>query len=99
MHIAIVYNDIKSVKLLIKHGVDVNKRVTGDYNTTGQERIKDDSTKRKRQATRTLFQRNQSAAKQFNPQSENPESTQTSVHDFSEINDALLMLCRSCLLR
>ena len=77
LHIAIVYNDIKSVKLLVKHGVDVNKRVTGDYNTTGQERIKDESIKGKRQATRTLFQRNQSSAKQFNPQSENPESTHT----------------------
>ncbi|CAF4221653.1 unnamed protein product, partial [Didymodactylos carnosus] len=31
LHIAIVYNDIESVKLLVKHGVDVNKRAIGKF--------------------------------------------------------------------
>ncbi|CAF0985740.1 unnamed protein product [Didymodactylos carnosus] len=38
LHIAIVYNDIESVKLLIKHGVDVNKRAVGKF--IGPENIK-----------------------------------------------------------
>jgi len=29
LHIAIFYNDIHSVELLVKHGVDVNQRVVG----------------------------------------------------------------------
>ncbi|CAF5036626.1 unnamed protein product, partial [Rotaria sp. Silwood1] len=45
LHIAIVYNDINSVKLLIKHGVDVNKRVVGDFNTPEQNRKNDEHKK------------------------------------------------------
>jgi ankyrin repeat protein len=72
LHIAIVYNDINSVKLLIKHGVDVNKRVVGDFNIPEQNQNKDETKKGKR--IRPFFRRNVASQKQFNPQSGNPES-------------------------
>lgn len=74
LHIAVVYNDISSVKLLIKHGVDVNKRVVGDFNISDADRPKDETKKGRRQRTRPLFRRNDASEKQFNPQTGNPES-------------------------
>ncbi len=74
LHIAIVYNDINSVKLLIKHGVDVNKRVVGDFNAQESNRNKDETKKGRRKRTRPLFRRNDAPEKQFNPQIGNPES-------------------------
>ncbi|CAF1123494.1 unnamed protein product [Adineta ricciae] len=70
LHIAIVYNDIDSVKLLIKHGVDVNKRVVGDFNSSEPNRNLNE-TKKWRQKK---FRRADSPAKQFDPQSATPES-------------------------
>ena len=74
LHIAIVYNDIESVKLLIKHGVDVNKRVVGDFTMSAQKRAKDETKRGRRKSTRLLAGADESARKQFNPQTENPES-------------------------
>ena len=79
LHIAIVYNDMKSVILLIKHGVDVNKRVVGDFNTSKQDRTKDESNKRQRKVSKKLFHRPESSQKQFNPQAENPDSNYRSL--------------------
>lgn len=74
LHIAIVYNDINSVKLLIKHGVDVNKRVVGDFDVSEENRTKDETKKGRRKKSRPLFRRNEKLQKKFNPQSSNPES-------------------------
>lgn len=74
LHIAIVYNDINSVKLLIKHGVDVNKRVVGDFNTSERNRMKNETKKGRKDRIRPLFRRNDASQKPFNPQNENPES-------------------------
>lgn len=76
LHIAIVYNDMKSVKLLVKHGVDVNKRVVGDYNASIQSRksFKNKEKENQRKFSSFLFRRSKPKTKQFNPQSENPES-------------------------
>lgn len=59
------------MKLLIKHGVDVNKRVVGDYNISDPNRTKNET---KNGRKRPLFRRNQAAQKLFNPQNEHPES-------------------------
>jgi hypothetical protein len=69
-----VYNDINSVKLLIKHGVDVNKRVVGDFNTPTPNRSKTETKTGRRKTTRPLFRRNETSQKQFNPQNAHPES-------------------------
>jgi len=74
LHIAIVYNDINSVKLLIKHGVDVNKRVVGNFDVSQENRNKDETKKGRRKKTQPLFHRNKKLQKQFNPQTDNPES-------------------------
>ena len=76
LHIAIVYNDMKSVKLLVKHGVDVNKRVVGDYNASIQSKksFKNQEKEKQRKFPSLLFRRSKPKTKQFNPQSENPES-------------------------
>jgi ankyrin repeat protein len=70
LHIAVVYNDINSVKLLIKHGVDVNKRVVGDLNLSEQNRTKNETKKGRKERLR----RNNTSQKQFNPQGDSPES-------------------------
>ncbi|CAF3551992.1 unnamed protein product [Adineta steineri] len=69
LHIAVVYNDISSVKLLIKHGVDVNKRVVGDY-VSEQKKPTDEA----KSGRRKKFRRTETIQKQFNPQTSNPES-------------------------
>ena len=74
LHIAIVYNDINSVKLLIKHGVDVNKRVVGYFTVSERNRTKDETKKGKKKKSRPLFRRREKKEKQFNPQNGNPES-------------------------
>ena len=74
LHIAIVYNDLNSVKLLIKHGVDVNKCVVGDFNGPEYNRNKDETIKGRRKRINPLFRRNAASQKQFNPQSGSPES-------------------------
>ncbi len=74
LHIAIVYNDLNSVKLLIKHGVDVNKRVVGNFNISEPNHDKDETKKGRRKKTRRLFHRNHASQKEFDPQNGNPES-------------------------
>ncbi len=74
LHIAIVYNDINSVKLLIKHGVDVNKCVVGDFTTPEPIRSNGETRKGKQTSTRSLFSRSSTRQKQFNPQTSSPES-------------------------
>ncbi|UJR35317.1 hypothetical protein I4U23_028078 [Adineta vaga] len=70
LHIAVVYNDLNSVKLLIKHGVDVNKRVVGDFNSSDQNKTINETKKGRRKT----FHRSEPSVKQFNPQSGTPES-------------------------
>ncbi|CAF3380623.1 unnamed protein product [Rotaria sp. Silwood1] len=74
LHIAIVYNDINSVKLLIKHGVDVNKRVVGDFNTPEQNRKNDEHKKGRGKKFLLPCHRDKTSQKQFNPQNSSPES-------------------------
>ena len=74
LHIAIVYNDLNSVKLLIKHGVDVNKRVVGEFNISDYGRMKNETKKGRKARVRPLFRRSEASQKHFNPQNENPES-------------------------
>lgn len=62
------------MKLLIKHGVDVNKRVVGDFNTQDSNSKLDETKKGRRKRTKPLFRRNDAVEKQFNPQTGNPES-------------------------
>jgi hypothetical protein len=73
------------VKLLIKHGVDVNKCVVGAFNISEHNRTK----KGKRKKTRTKSE------KQFNPQNGNPESKETTFFALLSNN----FFFRSCLLR
>jgi len=65
---------MNSVKLLIKHGVDVNKRIVGDFNVSEQNRTKDETKKGRRKKFRPLFRRHEKSQNQFNPQNGNPES-------------------------
>ncbi|CAF2381938.1 unnamed protein product [Rotaria sp. Silwood2] len=74
LHIAIVYNDINSVKLLIKHGVDVNKCVVGDFNTPEQDRKNDGDKKGRGKKFQLPFRRANTSQKQFDPQNSSPES-------------------------
>ena len=60
--------------LLIKHGVDVNKRVAGDYNTSVQNGKNSKDNQLKQRLTTFLFRRSKPSTKLFNPQTENPES-------------------------
>jgi hypothetical protein len=64
------------VKLLIKHGVDVNKIVVGGFNISEHNRTKDETKKGKRKQLRPFFHRQKKPEKQFNPQNGNPESKQ-----------------------
>lgn len=57
------------MKLLIKHGVDVNKRVVGDFTIAEQTRTKDEAKKERRKKAH-----HEKLQKQFNPQNGNPES-------------------------
>ena len=63
------YNDINSVQLLIKHGVDVNKRAIGDVfpSRCSQDEIK--SGRRK-----IYFHRNRTLEKPVSLKNVNPES-------------------------
>ena len=74
LHIAVVYNDLNSVKLLIQHGVDVNKCVVGDYNNSESNRMKNETKNGRKKPIRSPFRRNQASQKLFNPQNEHPES-------------------------
>ena len=65
---------MNSVKLLIKHGVDVNKRVVGDFNISEPNGLEDETRKGKRRKIQPLLHQNKKAQKQFNPQNGNPES-------------------------
>lgn len=76
LHIAIVYKDLDSVKLLVKHGVDVNKRVLGDYNGHAHSRHRNETKKGRRTQSSTIFRRNETNRKDFNPQNSNPESNE-----------------------
>lgn len=82
LHIAVVYNDINSVKLLIKHGVDVNKRVVGDFNISERNGFKDETSKGKRIKPQSLLQRKRASQKFFDPQSSNPESKNFFLDDW-----------------
>jgi hypothetical protein len=62
------------VELLIKHGVDVNKRVIEEVYPSGQNRKKHESKTGKRNRTPPFFRRSENSQKQLNPQNTNPES-------------------------
>ncbi|CAF3351949.1 unnamed protein product [Rotaria sp. Silwood1] len=74
LHIAIFYNDINSVKLLIKHGFDVNQRVIGDFYPPGQSRNKQETKTGRQNATRRFFYRNETSQKQISLKNANPET-------------------------
>ena len=80
MHIAIVYNDLSSVQLLVKHGVDVNKRVLGDFCAPSRSRRHKTETKKGRpDRPAQVFSRQETSQKLFNPQNANPESNQFEI--------------------
>lgn len=68
LHIAIVYNDLASVELLIKHGVDVNQRIIDDSNLSLSRRRRSEHRQSK------IFQRKFNQKKQFDMKLANPES-------------------------
>lgn len=72
LHIAIMYNDIKSVKLLVSHGIDVNKRIECDYSVSRHKKEKE-KTALSKFGLGFLFS-GSSSSKAFNPQTEDPES-------------------------
>ncbi|CAF1932002.1 unnamed protein product [Rotaria magnacalcarata] len=74
LHIAVVYNDINSVKLLIKHGVDVNKCVVGDFNTPDKYRNIEEDKNGKRKRLRLFVNRQTKSQKQFDPQNSSIET-------------------------
>ncbi|CAF2390017.1 unnamed protein product [Rotaria sp. Silwood2] len=74
LHIAIFYNDINSIKLLIKHGFDVNQRVIGDFYPPGQSRNKQETKTGRQSATRRFFHRNETSQKQISLKNANPET-------------------------
>ncbi|CAF0923689.1 unnamed protein product [Rotaria sordida] len=74
LHIAIVYNDMNSIKLLIKHGVDVNKCVVGDFTTPEKDGKNNGDEKGRGRKFPLPFHRDKTSEKQFNPQNGSPES-------------------------
>ena len=74
LHIAIVYNDLDSVKLLIKHGSDVNQRVLGHVSDPEQHRNKHETKKGRRDRVQPPGRRRKASEKPLNPQNTNPES-------------------------
>jgi ankyrin repeat protein len=71
LHIAVFYNDISSVQLLVKHGADVNQRVIGDF---FPNRIKTETKTGRRNRTSRFFQRDGTAEKLITFKNSNPES-------------------------
>ncbi|CAF4008329.1 unnamed protein product, partial [Adineta steineri] len=63
LHIAVFYNDINSVKLLVKHGVDVHQRVIGDFYPSLPNRTKQETKSGKQKRTSKFFNRNDSSNK------------------------------------
>ena len=74
LHIAIVYNDINSVKLSIKHGIDVNQRIVGDFNIPKQNQNIEENKNRQRKRICSFFHFRFKSQKSFNPQNDSPES-------------------------
>lgn len=75
LHIAIFYNDISSVQLLVKHGFDVNKRVIGDFYPNGQGRNKIETKNGKPRRDRGLFHRKETSNTLISLKNADPEST------------------------
>ncbi|CAF3336535.1 unnamed protein product [Rotaria socialis] len=75
LHIAIFYNDISSVQLLVKHNVDVNQRVVGDFYPSEHIRSKDETKNGKANGSRQVFHRNATSQKSISLKNANPETT------------------------
>ncbi len=74
LHIAIFYNDISSVELLVKHGVDVNQRVIEDFYPSGQIRNKAETKTGRRHRPSRFFHQNGTSKKLISLKNANPES-------------------------
>lgn len=79
LHIAIVYNDLSSVQMLIKHGFDVNKRVLGDFSAPELRRRKSETKMGRENQSARFFQQNGKSKKQFNLLNSNPDSENISM--------------------
>jgi ankyrin repeat protein len=74
LHIAIFYDDISSVQLLIKHGVDVNQRVFGSFYSPGQNRNKYETKTGRKNRTSRFFEKTNTSQKLISLKNANPES-------------------------
>lgn len=74
LHIAVFFNDIASVELLVKHGVDVNQRIVGDFYPNGQPRSKDETRIGRQSRARRFFRRHDSTNKPISLKNASPES-------------------------
>ena len=74
LHIAIFYNDISSVQLLVKHGVDVNQRVIDSFHPSGLHRSKSETKNGRRNRTSTFFVGHYPSQKVIRLKNANPES-------------------------
>ncbi|CAF3946365.1 unnamed protein product [Rotaria magnacalcarata] len=75
LHIAIFYNDISSVQLLVKHNADVNQRVIGDFYPSEHIRSKDETKNGKANESKQVFHRNATSQKHISLKNANPETT------------------------
>lgn len=74
LHIAIFYNDISSVQLLVKHGVDVNERVVGGFYSNGTNGNRFETRSGRKRAPSKFFQHKGSPKKVITLKNANPES-------------------------
>jgi len=93
LHIAIFYNDIASVKLLVRHGVDVNQRVIASFYSPGQNRNKYETKTGRKTRTSKFVHPNKSSQKIIRLKNANPESI-----DIPRINSNRNKYFSSCLL-
>ncbi len=74
LHIAIFYNDICSVELLVKHGVDVNQRVIGGVHSPGQNRNRFETKSGRKSRNSMFFHGHNASQKVMRLKNANPES-------------------------
>ncbi|UJR10551.1 hypothetical protein I4U23_014751 [Adineta vaga] len=74
LHIAVFFNDLASVQLLIKHGADVNQRVIEDFHSNGQSRNKNETKTNRQSRTRRFFRRSDKSNLKISLKNASPET-------------------------
>ncbi|CAF1007928.1 unnamed protein product [Adineta ricciae] len=74
LHIAVFFNDLASVQLLIKHGADVNQRVIGDFYQNGQSRGKHETKSSRHSRALRFFQRRDKSNARISLKNASPET-------------------------